>query len=202
MEKNYSVEIANQIKRYLDEEGGTYRFDQEEGVFRFGSRICGKMNNVRYVVRVEEDEYCVYAIAPISADTDDTSQMKEIAEYICRANYGMRNGNFEFDFNDGEIRYKCYVNCEGILPTQEIIGASICCPATMFSVYGEGILQVLFNDASAAAAVERCESLARQVSAQALPSDASVSYAQEAAQLVERLRRLQEESEDGEAAEG
>ncbi|WP_049790798.1 hypothetical protein [Trichormus azollae] len=36
-----------------------------------------------------------------------------IAECITRANYGMIIGNFELDFNDGEIRYKTSIDAEG-----------------------------------------------------------------------------------------
>lgn len=35
-------------------------------------------------------------------------------EYITGANYGLRNGNFEMDVEDGEIRYKVYVNVKGM----------------------------------------------------------------------------------------
>ena len=29
-----------------------------------------------------------------------------MAEFLTRANYGIMIGNFEMDFNDGEVRYK------------------------------------------------------------------------------------------------
>lgn len=80
-----------------------------------------------------------------------------MAEFVCRANYGLRDGNFEMDFNDGELRYKCYVNCADRLPSVEAVEKSITCPAAMFSRYSDGIVQILFSDISPADAVARCE---------------------------------------------
>ena len=37
-----------------------------------------------------------------------------MAEFLTRANYGLRIGNFEMDFEDGEVRYKSSVDFEGI----------------------------------------------------------------------------------------
>jgi hypothetical protein len=37
-------------------------------------------------------------------------KQQTIAKFITRANYGMSLGNFELDFNDGEIRYKTSID--------------------------------------------------------------------------------------------
>lgn len=69
--------------------------------------------------------------------------MAIMAEFICRANYGLKNGNFELDMRDGEIRYKSFVDCEGLTPTTEMVRNSIHCPAAMFDRYGDGIVDII-----------------------------------------------------------
>ena len=83
--------------------------------------------------------------------------MANMAEFICRANYGLKMGNFELDFDDGEVRFKVHVLCKGVTPTAEMIKRSIYCPATMFDHYGSGIVDIIFNDTSGKVAVEKCE---------------------------------------------
>lgn len=61
------------------------------------------------------------------------------------------------DFRDGEIRYKCFVNCDETTPGKETIKDSIYIPAAMFKRYGNGIINVLFGMKSAADAIEECE---------------------------------------------
>jgi hypothetical protein len=37
----------------------------------------------------------------------------EVSHFLTRANYGLAAGNFELDFDDGEIRYKTAVQVTG-----------------------------------------------------------------------------------------
>lgn len=157
MAMNYNPEIADAIRNFLDEADWHYSFDEENGIFRFGIRLPGKMKHVQYAVVIYERDYNVYAISPLAADLDDPEQMRQMAEFICRANYGLRDGNFEMDFNDGELRYKCYMNCNGAFPTKNMVSASVYRPFTMFKSYNKGILQILFAGMSAADAIELCE---------------------------------------------
>lgn len=157
-EKIYSKDIAHAINTYLKDDDWYFSFDELRGVFKFGLSLKGKMKKVNYLIDVKEDEYIVYAISPLGADEEDEKMMVTMAEFVCRANYGLKNGNFEFDMRDGEIRFKCFVDCEGIAPTVEIIRNSIHCPAAMFEQYGDGIVGILFGNMSAKDAVSKCES--------------------------------------------
>ena len=83
--------------------------------------------------------------------------MGQMAEFLHKANYGIQDGNFEFDYRDGEINFKCYRNCCGIIPTNEMIHDSIYMPANVFQIYLDGMLQVIFNDLPASEAIALCE---------------------------------------------
>ena len=118
MMKNYSMELANGVKAFLDEDDWKYSFDKEKGMFRFGLKIKSRLSQIQYMVRVHEKHITFYGIAPVSPDHEDEKMMGQMAEFICKANYGLKNGCFEMDYNDGEIRYKSYVDCDGIIPSQ------------------------------------------------------------------------------------
>ena len=156
-EKNYSENIANAINTYLTENDWHFSFDDNRGVFQFGLSLRGKIKSLRYILYVKKDDYIVYAISPLGADAEDEKMMAVTAEFICRADYGLKNGNFELDMRDGEIRYKCFVDCEGIIPTADMIRNSIHCPAAMFEQYAEGIVGILFGNMTAKEAVGKGE---------------------------------------------
>lgn len=202
MERNYSMEIADELKNYLKNNDWNFRFDDDRGVFSFGLNIRSKLKKIRYIIGVNEDSYVVYAASPISADEDDDDQMKRIAEFVCRANYGLQVGNFELDFRDGEVRYKCYVSCDGVIPTTEMITESVHCPAAMFTRYGDGIIQVLFNDASAEQTIAVCEGMIpNSVSSPEGATDAKEhvdepSHDMDSERVLSLLRMLQEEEHD------
>lgn len=155
--RTYSKSIADAINSFLTEDDWHFSFDDQRGLFKFGLNLKGRIKNVRYIVDVKDDEYVVYAISPIGADEDDEKKMAIMAEFICRANYGLKNGNFELDMRDGEIRYKSFVDCEGLTPTTEMVRNSIHCPAAMFDRYGDGIVDIIFGNSTAKEAVAKCE---------------------------------------------
>ena len=155
--RTYSKSIADAINSFLTKDDWHFSFDDQRGLFKFGLNLKGRIKNVRYIVDVKDDEYVVYAISPIGADEDDEKKMAIMAEFICRANYGLKNGNFELDMRDGEIRYKSFVDCEGLTPTTEMVRNSIHCPAAMFDRYGDGIVDIIFGNSTAKEAVAKCE---------------------------------------------
>ena len=119
--RTYSKEITTAINNFLNEDDWHFSFDKQRDSFNFGLTLKSKIKHIKYIVEVKEGEFLVYAISPIGADEDDEKMMTTMAEFVCRANYGLKNGNFELDMRDGEIRYKSFVSCEGITPTPEMI---------------------------------------------------------------------------------
>ena len=154
---DYGDEICELITSYLDGDNWHYTFNEDDRTYNFNISISGKLQHLRYVVLVRGNGYTVYAISPINADKEEPSTMLKMADFVCRANYGVRNGNFELDMNDGELRYKVFVDCDECLPSQGVIRNSIMIPSVMFERYSPGILDVIFKDADVEDAIAKCE---------------------------------------------
>lgn len=157
MSKNYNRQIASAIDDFMVASNWRYQFDDENGVFRLSLNLKGKINRVNYTIDVNENGYMVYAVLPVNATKDDKGMMAKMAEFLHRANYGLRVGNFEMDHADGEIRYKVYTICDGIVPTREMVRRSILVPVNMFERYGDGILSIIFVDGDPEALIRKCE---------------------------------------------
>lgn len=106
---------------------------------------------------VGDDKIIFYGFCPIGADRDVAEMMAQRAEFICRANYGLKNGSFELDFRDGEIRYKSFVDCDEVLPSTEVVKNSIYCINIMYKLYAQGIVDIIFAGCSAKDAIAKCE---------------------------------------------
>lgn len=156
--EKYSQEVAKAVNDFLVEDDWNFSFDKEKGVFSFNLTLDSKLKTIHYTIHVGSDSFTVYAVSPVGAEAKDKAAMAEMAEFVCRANYGLRNGNFELDFRDGEIRYKSFADCDGRLtPPKEVIQDSIYVVSSMFKRYGPGILDVIFNGVKAKDAVAKCE---------------------------------------------
>lgn len=146
---SFSNELADVLKRYLESNKWEYVFNDRTGVFEFGARIVGKIQRLNYVVDVGSDWMEFYGLCPVAADSSDQEQMLQVMEFICRINFGLRNGCFEFDCDRGEIRYKSFIDCKNLMPSMEVIQESLRCIAIMFSSYSSSILNIIFLGKSA-----------------------------------------------------
>ena len=166
--RKYSHEIAEAIQSHLKENNlRMVSFDETLGSFGFNTQLsCHLSTNI--IIRVGEDCFTTMAICPVRPDTGNAELMARMAEFVCRANFGLKHGYFEFDFNDGEIRYKCFVPCHDLVPSQEMIRECIAIPASMLRRYAPGILGVLYNGVNALDAVNACEEDSVALRAQAI----------------------------------
>ena len=144
MSKNYSPRIKNAVETYLDNDDWKYRFDEEGGFFEFNLTMGGKIGKIKYYMNIGAEDYTVRANLSTGADKDDPKGLAAVAEYITRANYGLRDGCFQMDYRDGEIGYRTYVNCADGVPGKNTIKDSIYLPAAMVKRYGEPLLRVIY----------------------------------------------------------
>lgn len=187
----YSDEIVEVVKKFLEEDEWIYSFNENTGVFHFDLKIRSKIQKINYVIDVHEDEIVIYGISPVAADADDPEMMRRMAEFICRANYGLKNGCFEFDFRDGEIRFKSFIDCDKMLPSTEIIKNSVHCTAATFKHYAPGIVDIIFSGESARDAIGECEETTEDELLSALKEALGEDMSEEA--LGELLSRLASE---------
>ena len=155
-ERSYNENIAAAIKKFFEDDEWHFDFNEEEGVFKCGLAVHGKLGDVQVVVTVGSNDFTCYHILRIKASEDVRAA---VAEYITRANYGLKLGNFEMDFRDGEIRYKAYdMTSEAEeAPDEEIIRRCIYVGGAMVSRYGDPLLKVMFGFADPDEAVAEAE---------------------------------------------
>ena len=153
----YSVSLFNEVAQHLKYENYHFFMDVKLGVIHFGISTKGNINNIQYHIIVKDSWFVTYAVFPISGDIRDKNQMTELSKYLHIINCNLLHGSCELDLRDGEIRIKYFVNCDGIIPSEEIIEDSVQCPAAIFDRYGKGILGIIFNHMNAEEAVQFCE---------------------------------------------
>lgn len=107
--------------------------------------------------REDNKQFVFYSLSPITAPEE---KRLAIAEFISRANYGMMIGNFELDFNDGEIRYKTSIDISGDNLSFALIKNLVYTNVSMMDKYLPGIMSVIQGDASPEQAITKIETTA------------------------------------------
>jgi hypothetical protein len=143
------------LSSYLDEDEWYPR--RIDGKYAYSMSYSGKNGDLRCyaIVRVDLEEFLYYAVAPVKIPEDDRTA---VAEYLTRANYGLRIGNFELDYSDGEVRYKSSIDFEGQTLTSELIRNAIYPAVHTMDRYLTGLLRVSFGGATPLEAIEEVES--------------------------------------------
>jgi len=177
-----ATEILAWVKDVFDQKELGYELLEDKNTLKIHLPLKSKLKNFTAYFNCRERSYTVNAYIPLGVDEDSR---QKIAEYITRANYGLRFGNFELDFSDGEIRYRLTVDCanyglrfgnfeldfsDGEIRyrltvdcedrsslSESLVMRSIFIPMTMFDRYGDGLVAVMFGIKSPEEAINDAE---------------------------------------------
>lgn len=153
-ENQNGLEAFDLLSSYLDEDEWYPR--RIDGKYAYSMSYSGKNGDLRCyaIVRVDLEEFLFYAVAPVKVPD---MVRPAVAEYLTRANYGLRIGNFELDYSDGEVRYKSSLDFEGQILTNELIRNAIYPAVHTMDRYLPGLLRVSFGGATPHEAIEEVE---------------------------------------------
>lgn len=115
-----------------------------------------------YVFASEEQQRLTfYSVCPVRAAED---KRMAVAEFITLVNHGLIIGNFELDFDDGEVRFKTSIDVEGDRLSTALVKRMVLPNAAMMDIYLPGIMKVIYGNASPAQAVAEIEDVDRNQS--------------------------------------
>ncbi len=146
-------EVKEHIEAFMKEHDWKYDYNEEHQVFISGVSLKNYVSSIQYAISVKDTHVINYAVLPLNAK----KHFKRLVEFLCRANYGLVFGNFEFDYRDGEIRYKLEMTSDAILADDMNIGLLLYKPAMMMDKYVKGIVQVMTGAMKAKDAIALCE---------------------------------------------
>ncbi len=106
--------------------------------------------------RETQQQLIFYSHCPIIVPE---SKLLSIAEFITRANYNMVIGNFELDFNEGEIRYKTSIDIEDMQLSYNCIKNLIYTNVNIIDKYLPGIISLINDDVLPAFAINQIEQI-------------------------------------------
>lgn len=146
--------IEESLREFFEHEHWSYDYYEEKGYFRSGVDLGNILGNVNLYIIVGETDYQVYSVLNLKVEPD---RFAAVSEFITRANYGLRNGNFELDYADGEVRYKVYITSEfGDIP-ENIVRDSIYTGIYMIERYGRALLRLILIGGDPAAYIQSIE---------------------------------------------
>lgn len=105
-------------------------------------------------VREERGQCVFYSIFPVHVPAE---KLDSVAEFITRANFGMIIGNFELNYEDGQIRYKTSIDVKGDRISYPLIRQMVYANCSTMGNYLSGLMAVIYTDMPPAEAIARIE---------------------------------------------
>jgi hypothetical protein len=146
--------IFSTLIDYMEEEEWKYEILEGETIIRFHFK--GRAGRLLCYGEVDEKKCWLifYSYMPVNSPPD---KMAQVAEFLTRANRGMRIGNFELDYDDGEIRYKTSIDVEGGELSNKMIDNLLRANLTTIDRYFAGLMELIYGDKPAEEIVQRIE---------------------------------------------
>lgn len=145
-------EIFGVAQAYFEQQGWPVEQKDDDEILRLeyegdhGSWVC-------YARARADAEQFIF----LSVLSDKVPKGKRVlmAEFLTRANFGLNIGNFEMDFDDGELRYKTSVDVTHSPLTLGLVDSLVKASLVAMDDYLPGIQAVLAGKASPSAAVKK-----------------------------------------------
>jgi hypothetical protein len=147
-------QIFEAVVDYLTEDDWKFNVVKEDSALMLNFR--GEAGSWQCFATVDEEKqwFTFYSILPSNVPDE---KRPEITEFITRANYGLVIGNFEMDYNDGEVRYKTSIDVEGGELTPKMIENLMRANLMTMDRYFAGLMGVLYGDRDPEEAVAEVE---------------------------------------------
>jgi len=137
------VGIFSQLIDFMEEEDWKYEILEGESVLRFYFK--GRSGRLLCYADVDEAKGWLIFYSYLPVDTPPEKRA-DAAEFITRANRGMRIGNFELDYDDGEIRYKTSIDIEGGELTSPMFHNLLRANLSTMDRYFPGLMKLIYSD--------------------------------------------------------
>lgn len=144
-ERDTTKEIRAAVENFFERDKVKFTPFDERDIASAIYSIDVKFGHATVFFHAYKDRLVLHMVIPLRADEEDRAK---VAEFILRANYGLKIGGFDFDFNDGEISYRVALYCgvdEFTPPTYEQIDFAVVVGLMMIEKYGNDLVKVLFG---------------------------------------------------------
>lgn len=146
--------IFEVVVRFFQEDDWPIQLIEGEQALRTAFRSDAGQWSCLARVRSEHQQFCFYSVCPIHVPENHRAA---VGEYLHRANYGMTIGNFELDFEDGEVRYKTSIDVEGDRLTVALVKQLVLANVMLMDRYLPGLMAVTYGNVTPAAAIAEIE---------------------------------------------
>ena len=135
---------------FFKEDNWSFQQFEEEPILRMGFQGDNGQWTCFAMAREEQAQFVFYSVVAVKAPE---ARRPALAEFLTRANFGLIVGNFELDWDDGEVRYKTSLDVEGDRLTPALVKQMAYANVVTMDRYLPGIMRVIYGNVAPAQAL-------------------------------------------------
>jgi hypothetical protein len=139
------------VKKYFEKKEWLFSQVKDNATFLFG--IAGNNGNFQCIAATDEDKHTFGFLSVCGANTP-VEKRGQMLELINRLNFSLFLGNFEMDFEDGEVRYRTGFFFESIEANEYVLDQLVMTNIAMMDKYLPALMGVMFGGLTALEALE------------------------------------------------
>jgi hypothetical protein len=146
--------ILSQLIRFFEDDG--WRYEQISDLPALRTGFAGENGRWTCYAHAREAEHQVvfYSVLPVNVPPE---KLSVVAEFVTRANYGMIVGNFELNYEDGEVRYKTSIDVGAGGLSLPLVRQLVYPNVATMDHYVPGLMAVIYSPTSPADAIAGIE---------------------------------------------
>lgn len=139
MEREYSMELAECVREFLDEHEGTYSYDEDAGLFQMLIPAPASVfNRLPLYLLTGERDILIAVEFPIRICPENFAEVREVIVDRC---FNQKWGSFRMDPDSGILSYNVMVDCIDRIPDDEVLETAIGCAHTTMSEFSGMLLR-------------------------------------------------------------
>jgi hypothetical protein len=146
--------IFSTVLEFFQEDDWPIEVDSEKTSIRTSFRGEHGQWNCFAKVGEKQQQFVFYSSFPVLVPVE---KRLAVSEFLTRANYGLILGNFEMDFEDGQVNFKTSLDAEGQSFNTMAVGRLVYTNVLMMQQFFQGLMAVLYSNQTPAEAVASVE---------------------------------------------
>lgn len=152
--------MKNTIKDALEDRSLLFRTnndDESKTIYQLGMSMENGRIDVYIDIRSESDLVIIYVVSTVFVPAN---RRDLFSEFLTRANYGLLLENFEMDYSDGEVRYKCTFAYDETFPvSKDVFLRNLYVSVNTMDKYHPGIMSVVYANVPPSNAIAQIENV-------------------------------------------
>lgn len=138
--------VMERIQEHLNNEGVEYDIREDNEAVRFN--VGGELieDALLCTIFADEDSFVTVVDMPFECEM---GCLDEMAKFLAQLNCGMWMGNFDLDYDDGELSFRCFMQAIDGMPSDQVIGTAIVSAVRAIEMNAEDIRQVAIGASTA-----------------------------------------------------